>query len=248
MKRSIFLGVAALALLVSGVNFASAGGTTTGASWGPEVHACLLPKGGGQGSDVRILNAGSRCNSLETALNWNQQGPPGKDGLAGPAGPAGPQGPQGPQGPSGALARAFSYLDASRFTTVTATNYPLQTVATLRLPAGKFVINGDLALSGNDTMTSDGFHHTSGGFCLVREANLGATHETTYGDAIGSGSLRVNWAHGMPLVATVASSAPFDVHIDCLSDDAAAPMVVRRVFLVATEVSSIERQVPPAPQ
>src|SRR4051794_30475728 len=42
------------------------------------------------------------CQTNETQITWNQQGPQGPAGSAGTAGPAGPQGPPGAQGAQGA--------------------------------------------------------------------------------------------------------------------------------------------------
>jgi type VI secretion system secreted protein Hcp len=46
------------------------------------------------------------CQSTETKITWNQQGPAGPTGPVGPAGSAGPAGAQGPQG----AARPFTLL------------------------------------------------------------------------------------------------------------------------------------------
>jgi len=46
-------------------------------------------------------NLQSHCISLETQIQWNQQGQPGPQGLQGAKGDTGPQGAQGPQGPTG---------------------------------------------------------------------------------------------------------------------------------------------------
>ena len=43
------------------------------------------------------------CQSNETQITWNQQGPTGPAGPAGPLGPQGPAGPQGPSAPSSIL-------------------------------------------------------------------------------------------------------------------------------------------------
>jgi hypothetical protein len=67
------------------------------------IHACyttsgLLPR-------VRIIdNASQSCNSNETAISWNQQGP---QGPAGPQGPTGPQGPAGEDGDNALVAKAY---------------------------------------------------------------------------------------------------------------------------------------------
>lgn len=50
---------------------------------------------------IRVIAANENCQSGETPLNWNVQGPAGPQGSPGPAGPQGSPGPQGPIGPSG---------------------------------------------------------------------------------------------------------------------------------------------------
>lgn len=49
------------------------------------------------------LQAGRRCNTGESLLHWNQQGPQGPPGLQGLQGPEGPLGEQGLQGLPGNL-------------------------------------------------------------------------------------------------------------------------------------------------
>jgi hypothetical protein len=55
------------------------------------IHACYAASGAGTGRTLRVLDtdAGDTCAVGETALNWNQHGPPGPPGAAGPQGPAG---------------------------------------------------------------------------------------------------------------------------------------------------------------
>ena len=66
------------------------------------IYACYTTNNTGPLARVRIIdNSTQTCNSNETAINWNQQGPAGPTGPQGPAGPAGPQGPAGPEGPAG---------------------------------------------------------------------------------------------------------------------------------------------------
>jgi type VI secretion system secreted protein Hcp len=55
------------------------------------IHACYATSGSPTGA-LRIVDEGVECASGETAISWNQQGPPG------PAGPAGPQGDPGSSG------------------------------------------------------------------------------------------------------------------------------------------------------
>ena len=61
-----------------------------------EIHACLNPAG-----QIRIVDSIDECKKQETALTWNQQGPPG------------PQGEPGPQGDQGLRASPLSSASAA---------------------------------------------------------------------------------------------------------------------------------------
>lgn len=62
---------------------------------GPDgvIHACYQSSTGA----LRVVESGVPCRGGETALQWNQVGPPG---------PQGPPGPEGPPGPSGSVGYA----------------------------------------------------------------------------------------------------------------------------------------------
>jgi hypothetical protein len=93
MKRLVaILAVAALAA-VGGIAYATIPG--------PDgvVHACYKKSGGA----LRVIDASvTNCSSGETALDWNQTGPPGADGAPGAQGPQGERGPAGADGAPGA--------------------------------------------------------------------------------------------------------------------------------------------------
>jgi len=55
------------------------------------IHACYKSTG-----NLRAIEDPSRCGRNETAISWNQQGPPGPQGEPGPPGEPGPAGPGGP--------------------------------------------------------------------------------------------------------------------------------------------------------
>lgn len=99
MKRMVFGGVL-VALVVSAAAAVLTQSTST------VINACVDRRGG-----VRIVAAGTPCDSREVPLSWNQVGPAGPAGEIGPRGPEGPagaagatgeQGPEGPAGPQGA--------------------------------------------------------------------------------------------------------------------------------------------------
>jgi hypothetical protein len=73
--------IAFIALLVAGggAAFAAIPDSDDG-----EIHGCYSTRNG----DLRVIDAeaGQTCGNRETALVWNQQGPPGTPGTPGPAG------------------------------------------------------------------------------------------------------------------------------------------------------------------
>ena len=67
------------------------------------IHACQRTQTG----TIRLVASPAECQSTETAIEWNKQGPMGPMGPMGPAGvkgdtgATGPEGPVGPAGPAG---------------------------------------------------------------------------------------------------------------------------------------------------
>jgi type VI protein secretion system component Hcp len=100
-RRSMRVAMLAAALLAVAGGLAYA----TIPDSGGVIHACYLTKLG----TLRVIDpsAGQQCTSLETAIDWNKQGPQGIQGLPGPkgdtgaTGPAGAKGDQGDPGPQG---------------------------------------------------------------------------------------------------------------------------------------------------
>ena len=64
------------------------------------IEACVNEKG-----KMRIVSAPTDCNSRETPLSWNTQGPKGAPG---------PAGAEGPGGPAGAAAPLLVLVDVAR--------------------------------------------------------------------------------------------------------------------------------------
>ncbi|PZF84933.1 type VI secretion system tube protein Hcp [Jiangella anatolica] len=100
-KRTIALVTGLSAALLAGAGLAGAAVTAGDES----IRACRSTLTG----LVRLPSGTQACNSLETEVRWNVQGPAGApgpagtdgaDGAAGPAGPAGPPGPAGGGGPA----------------------------------------------------------------------------------------------------------------------------------------------------
>jgi hypothetical protein len=81
-------------------------------------HACVTNRTGA----IRIVSASTRCAAGQHKIFWNQ------------AGPRGPRGPKGPPGPVAAFEKQVVVSVVLNSSTET-------TVASLNLPAGKFVIS-----------------------------------------------------------------------------------------------------------
>jgi hypothetical protein len=61
------------------------------------IHACYRENTGA----VRLVDEGTACLPIESAISWNQKGPKGDPGEPGPPGPQGSPGETGPQGDAG---------------------------------------------------------------------------------------------------------------------------------------------------
>jgi hypothetical protein len=91
-RRNVTPYLALLLVLVVGAG----GGYAFAASKAKTITVCADNKTG-----ILHLKTHGRCNSTQTRVTWNQQGPPGPAGAQGPHGPAGGQGPQGAAGAQG---------------------------------------------------------------------------------------------------------------------------------------------------
>jgi hypothetical protein len=89
---------------------------------GPVVfHACVINKTGA----IRIVSASTSCAAGQHKIFWNQTGPRGPRGLTGPKGPPGP----------------VAAYERQVVVNVTLNSSSETTIASLNLPAGKFVIS-----------------------------------------------------------------------------------------------------------
>lgn len=126
-KRAVGVVLAAAALVASGI-----GAHAVVADEADDtIDACYVPPSG----PLRISADGS-CRNNETAVSWNEQGPPGPTGppgpqgatgATGPAGPVGPQGPPGPAGTSSAFHAKSGFVDLGDTMTVLSKNAPTGT-------------------------------------------------------------------------------------------------------------------------
>src|SRR6188508_1057487 len=96
-KRSVIVGLSAVALLVLTLPIVTQATSTPGV-----LEACI---NGGNGG-MRLVDSSTPCHNNETRVSWNITGPAGPPGPTGPAGPAGPTGATGTAGPTGATGPA----------------------------------------------------------------------------------------------------------------------------------------------
>jgi hypothetical protein len=73
------LGLAALVVAIGGAAFAAIPDSSG------VIHGCY----GKSNGSLRVVGSASDCRNNETAIEWNQQGPPGATGPQGPPGPGG---------------------------------------------------------------------------------------------------------------------------------------------------------------
>jgi hypothetical protein len=108
------------------------------------IHGCYDTKVGG----LRVINAPTAsCSAKETAITWNQTGPPGPAGATGPQGPQGPQGPAGPQGSPGPQGMP----GISNYNIVTSIDDGSSTTWQVNCPAGQLALGGGWDNNGNAT-------------------------------------------------------------------------------------------------
>jgi hypothetical protein len=133
--------VALLALAVASVSaLAAAGGGST-------ISSCVKKKGG----SIRIVRASTRCRRNERKLAWNTIGPAGPRGLRGFTGARGATGATGSAGAAGVNGAANGFVDENpppvgERLALSVSEKP-SVVATLKLPAGHYVVQGDVHLA-----------------------------------------------------------------------------------------------------
>jgi hypothetical protein len=140
-RQSPAIVIATLAL------FAALGGTAVAA--GTLITGKQIKNGSITGADVRNKSLTPRD------FRGSVRGPRGLTGPAGPQGLAGPQGPQGQAGPKGdkgetGPSNGFSFNSSSPL----AWTGDDQGLATLPLPAGRYVLSGHASADNDDAMVS----------------------------------------------------------------------------------------------
>jgi hypothetical protein len=118
------------------------------------IHACYSPNGSTatNGTQLNIVDADrASCSKGQQAISWNQTGPAGRDGrdgLDGAKGDKGDKGDPGVPGPSDAYA---NYGDGVH----TIGDGLTQTVASVTVPAGSYVLSATVAAGQIDSGPED---------------------------------------------------------------------------------------------
>ena len=192
------------------------------------IHGCYSNGGGDNGGRLRVVDSASACRSEETALAWNQSGPPGPTGPQGPAGIPGPQGPAGitgPQGPIGArgatgpagpqgiagptgpAGSALTFFN-SNFQNATLATFPGVTVARLSLTQGQYVIMAKFRYEG---VGSTGVKTAS---CVLQGSGVGGLDASQANVPDGGAFTGVSDGYLLDFVVKQPGSDP-DVHLQC---------------------------------
>lgn len=162
------------------------------------IHGCYNtnPARGPLGA-LRVVDTGQgqTCGTGESTLAWSQTGPRGATG------PQGPQGQQGPVGPSDVWS-ADGYGSNKGI-------YLQETLTTLTVPAGKYIVEGEAAMTDSNSGTGTSF------LCYLMDAS------NTYGQAIGSTSNSDAYDDKteVPIQAVVTLASQDTLSLQCRGSD-----------------------------
>lgn len=103
--------------------------------------------------NLRLIDSSvTTCKTGETKLTWSQTGPQGPAGTPGAPGAPGQPGEPGPPGPAGPSHAYFTTGDP-RNPVVTLTQSTTTPIAQLTVPAGSYIIDAKVVVTGNGTAT-----------------------------------------------------------------------------------------------
>lgn len=132
------------------------------------IHGCFNPTGatknGGTALNV-VDSAASSCGKGQQEIVWNQTGPPGPKGDKGDRGDKGDPGDAGAGAVLHTLSHAYPDYEPDHITTTA------QAVASLAVPAGTYLVLGDVVMNGDSLFCSVG----QGGQAVSGSTSLGGT-------------------------------------------------------------------------
>jgi hypothetical protein len=198
---------AALALLAGGT--AAYAVTSSPIDSSGVIHGCYTSTATNGSHKIVLQDVGTSCPSGTTAIKWNQKGPAG---------------PQGIQGPPGTVA---GYFDTPNSITEIALNTNWATVATMNLPAGRFLVTAKEVIVGQALTTNDPVA------CLLRD---GA------GNLIDSSSTELDYVNNdafnlETVVMTGATTIGGSMQIQCV--DGADEAFAKTPSMTAVPVTSV---------
>ena len=202
-----------LTLLLAGSGYAVASMS------GGAIHACAKKSNGA----LRVAN---KCKKSERGMSWSIQGPQGPQGAQGARGAQGAQGAQGATGPQGPSA---AYSTGSSTSTSSTGNV---TVASLALPAGKYVLSASVRAADLNATTG------AAPFCgLVQHST--STTLVSAGARLQPEAANQAWETTLSPVTTVALSSPDAIDLTCNNIDTAALVGYAGWQITAISVGSL---------
>lgn len=184
--------VAVVALLALGV---ASVGALAATSSGSTISSCVKKKGG----SIRIVHASTRCRHNERKLTWNAIGPAGPRGLRGFTGLRGATGATGSAGAAGVNGAVNGFADTNPSPvggklSLSESEKP-SVVATLKLPAGHYVVQGDVHVTAVGAGTKGTCHLEGNGEVLDQSIiDVSSAEGRTAGDLSLGGGLTLTAA------------------------------------------------------
>jgi hypothetical protein len=221
MKKLKLVG-AAVALLALGTGIAYGAGAVAS----DPIHACVNPAG-----VVKIVDATVTCSRSETALTWN---------TAGPAGPPGELGPPGPAGTDGSNASVAAFEHSGAFGVINGVFPAHDTVATLTLPAGAYMLTATIEALMTDDHAAGGSNVTADGLCEFDPNLAGGAHLANTAAGGFAGAQTVQEIHHVTLTEAVQLSSDGDVSLQCSKFQGS--MSVTHAQIDAVQVGAIFHQ------
>jgi hypothetical protein len=195
-----------LGTIVAGIAAVALGSTAFAAipDSGGLIHSCYKKSGGA----LRVIDtASASCDSNETPLDWNQQGPQG------PQGAPGPKGDKGEKGDPGPASLPYVYIKRADGVDLPGAFQDVK-VATLSLPPATYALSATGRVSGIP-------NHINNLFCELRKSGAVLTQAGIWEDG------KV-WAASIAMNEVVSDSTGwFTIDLYCRTDQTAQMHDVR---------------------
>jgi hypothetical protein len=221
--RSTRLPIAAAlvaALVVGGVSLAEGGGRPFATTAQEDV------KGGATAKKVKRGPRGKRGPAGPRGPQ-GPEGPQGAKGDPGSTGPTGPSGPSGERGETGARGPSNAYYVSKASSVQLGGSFATMAILSA-LPAGKYLITGELSLQ------SDGFA------AFVQCDVVGAGNSASGRVHVGNDNPETR----LTVTAAVSSASPFDASLQCHDGGSPGNQVGFLIHLFAIRTEHLEVRMP----